>query len=88
METSDIISSLKRILNETSTLLKAIEPEKCSCHERDSSYVCDVCYRQGMRGHMQEGGESKWCDDCGLYTDGPVCEFCGRNTETREVRRW
>jgi hypothetical protein len=25
----------------------------CTCHERDSSYVCDFCYSQGHRGHMQ-----------------------------------
>lgn len=35
-----------------------VEPEKpvqkCECHERDSSYVCDYCYSQGLRGHMQE----------------------------------
>lgn len=34
---------------------KPIEPEGvCTCHERDSSYVCDYCYSQGYRGHMQE----------------------------------
>ena len=33
------------------------EPAKtdvCTCHERDSSYVCDYCYSQGYRGHMQK----------------------------------
>ena len=25
----------------------------CSCHERDGSYVCDYCYAQGRRGHME-----------------------------------
>ena len=25
----------------------------CTCHERDSSRVCDFCYSQGLRGHMQ-----------------------------------
>ena len=25
----------------------------CSCHERDCSYVCDYCYAQGQRGHME-----------------------------------
>ncbi len=28
--------------------------EKCTCHERDSSYVCEFCYSQGYRGHMQK----------------------------------
>jgi hypothetical protein len=40
MEQSAIISSLKRIVSEASALLKAIEPETCPCHERDSSQVC------------------------------------------------
>ena len=88
METSDIISSLKRILNETSALLKAIEPEKCSCHERDSSQVCDLCYRQGYRGHMQEGGDSKFCDDCYLWSDSTVCDFCNGPTKAKERRRY
>jgi len=26
---------------------------RCTCHERDSSYVCDHCYSKGFRGHMQ-----------------------------------
>lgn len=30
-----------------------IDNRKCECHERDSSYVCQVCYQQGYRGHMQ-----------------------------------
>jgi hypothetical protein len=28
--------------------------EACTCHERDGSYVCDYCYAQGHRGHMQK----------------------------------
>ena len=38
---------------------------KCECHERDSSYVCDYCHSQGLRGHMEgiedgasQGGEA------------------------------
>lgn len=27
--------------------------KRCECHERDSSYVCNFCYAQGHRGHMQ-----------------------------------
>ena len=26
----------------------------CTCHERDGSFVCEYCYSQGYRGHMQE----------------------------------
>lgn len=43
----------------TQTLSKAIgeqlqvPPARCTCHERDSSYVCDYCRSQGHRGHMQ-----------------------------------
>ena len=25
----------------------------CTCHERDSSYVCEYCQAQGLKGHMQ-----------------------------------
>lgn len=25
----------------------------CTCHERDSSYTCDVCKAQGFYGHME-----------------------------------
>jgi hypothetical protein len=25
----------------------------CQCHERDSSYVCEYCYANGLRGTMQ-----------------------------------
>lgn len=32
---------------------------KCTCHERDSSYVCDYCYSQGFRGHMQESNKDE-----------------------------
>jgi hypothetical protein len=28
---------------------------KCTCHERDGSYVCEHCFAQGHRGHMQKG---------------------------------
>ena len=28
---------------------------RCTCHERDGSYVCSYCYAQGHRGHMQQG---------------------------------
>ena len=27
--------------------------QKCECHERDSSYVCEYCRSQGHRGHME-----------------------------------
>jgi len=27
----------------------------CECHERDGSYVCEYCYSQGIRGHMEKG---------------------------------
>ncbi len=30
-----------------------VEAKHCTCHERDGSYVCDYCYEQGHRGHMQ-----------------------------------
>lgn len=26
----------------------------CTCHERDGSYMCEYCYSQGLRGHMQK----------------------------------
>jgi len=29
------------------------EDDKCTCHERDGSYVCDHCFAKGDRGHMQ-----------------------------------
>ncbi len=28
------------------------EAKHCTCHERDGSYACDYCYKQGHRGHM------------------------------------
>lgn len=31
------------------------DENKCTCHERDGSYVCDYCFAQGHRGHMQKG---------------------------------
>lgn len=33
-----------------------VEPEtepECTCHERDSSFVCQNCREQGYRGHME-----------------------------------
>jgi hypothetical protein len=82
MENSDILASLKRISEEVAALIKAIKPEECSCHERDSSQVCDLCYRQGYRGHMQESF-SKFCDECYLWSDNSSCDFCGRETRRR-----
>ena len=51
--------------------------EQCSCHERDSSFVCEVCYKRGYRGHMQESSSHE-CDDCCLWSDSHTCDFCGK----------
>ena len=32
---------------------KTFQVNKCTCHERDSSQVCEYCYSLGFRGHMQ-----------------------------------
>jgi hypothetical protein len=32
------------------------DSDRCECHERDGSYVCEWCYKKGLRGHMQSGG--------------------------------
>lgn len=29
------------------------DDELCTCHERDSSYVCAFCREQGFKGHME-----------------------------------
>ena len=50
--------------------------DKCNCHERDSSQVCSYCYSQGYRGYYQEVG-SYYCEECGLWSDTPICNFCG-----------
>jgi hypothetical protein len=44
MEQSTIIASLKQIHEKVSALLKAIEPEKCSCHEDKPSKQCQNCF--------------------------------------------
>lgn len=31
----------------------AVQQESCTCHERDSSYSCDFCKRNGIKGHME-----------------------------------
>jgi hypothetical protein len=80
MESSDILTSLRRIAQEVNSLIgimETTEPEGCSCHERDSSQVCDVCYKQGYRGHMQES-HSRKCDDCYLWSNSYSCDFCGK----------
>jgi hypothetical protein len=41
-------TALKQMLEERAK-------DHCTCHPRDSSYVCDYCYKQGHRGHMQKG---------------------------------
>ena len=40
-------------------LLKILKGEfeisnRCTCHERDSSFTCDVCKAEGTYGHMEE----------------------------------
>jgi len=32
-----------------------LPPDSCTCHEWDSSYVCEACRASGLRGHMQRG---------------------------------
>lgn len=68
-----ILNDMKIKLEET---IRRLEPEKCSCHERDSSQVCDLCYRNGYRGWMQESGSTK-CQGCGLWSETKTCDFCG-----------
>jgi len=53
-----------------------IRKDKCTCHERDSSQVCSYCYNQGYRGYFQEES-SYYCDECGLWSDKSICDFCG-----------
>jgi len=48
-----LVSELK-YLKEESSKTKKKSTNKCTCHERDSSYVCEYCYSQGHRGHMQK----------------------------------
>ena len=31
-----------------------ITTSACTCHERDSAFVCKHCYAIGLRGHMQQ----------------------------------
>jgi len=40
--------------NVVSTLIGQMTP-RCTCHERDSSYTCDVCKAEGYYGHMETG---------------------------------
>lgn len=38
-------------------------PEPCTCHERDSSYTCDVCKQEGAWGHMEDTrSSSRWIE--------------------------
>jgi hypothetical protein len=77
MEQSAIISLLREAKEQIKKALKELSPEECSCHERDSSYVCNVCYKEGYRGHMQEDSSNQ-CDDCCLWSDSNTCDFCGK----------
>ena len=31
-----------------------LDGAKCECHERDSTWVCRICYIDGARGHCQD----------------------------------
>lgn len=33
---------------------KVVRKDKCECHERDSSYTCDKCKKEGFYGHMEQ----------------------------------
>jgi hypothetical protein len=45
----------------------------CTCHERDGSQVCDVCWVEGHRGHTEEHD----CV-CGSKPDEPCALICYR----------
>lgn len=85
MKLPDIILSLTKLDNaelrhlifKCKEILLSRPADICSCHERDSSQVCDFCYKQGYRGHMQEDSSYK-CDDCGLWSNSHTCDFCGK----------
>ena len=36
---------------------------KCTCHERDSSYTCDACKEEGYFGHMETHLEKEWYEE-------------------------
>ncbi len=76
MEKEVIILSLKEIQAKISSLLRLVEPEKCECHERDSSQVCNFCHKLGYRGHMEEDGSFK-CENCDLWSYTETCDYCG-----------
>ena len=48
--------------------------DKCTCHERDSSYTCDYCKRQGFFGHMESDAEIEYLND-------KVDEYCNLTSE-------
>lgn len=75
MGREELVAMLRDMRLKLEEAIKQLEPEKCSCHERDSSQVCDLCYREGYRGWMQEDGSTR-CEECGLWSDSDECEFC------------
>ena len=46
-------AEVAKLREEISQLLRPTA-DLCTCHERDGSYVCEHCYAQGLRGHMQK----------------------------------
>lgn len=42
----------KSVIKES--LTTAEDSDTCECHERDGSFVCESCYKKGLRGHMQQ----------------------------------
>lgn len=79
MSREEFVAMLRDMKLKLEETIKRLEPEdlgeKCTCDERDSSFVCDVCYGLGYRGHMQEH-DSVQCEECGLWSNSDKCEFC------------
>ena len=79
MNKEELLALLRDMRSRCEEAIRQLNPEdlagKCTCHERDSSQVCDLCYHEGYRGWMQEDGSTK-CKKCGLWSDSDECEFC------------
>ena len=62
--TVDLVSSLERTEKLIQSITNAQErcraKNKCTCHERDSSYTCSICHSDGIFGHMEIELAKEW----------------------------
>jgi hypothetical protein len=66
----DLERTEKLIQTITNTQERVRAKNKCTCHDRDSSFTCPACHSDGVFGHMEKELANEWQKE---HPDQDVC---------------